>query len=303
VASGALFPPRHSCLERPHFDGIFSSYVVWLLNQFCEPSTKNWGKKGPRQTLHLQQMVEREAARDEILEVQRARAAAHRHDLHYSLCQHLTATARPPGLGWNCAQFTPRKVRMRIKIVEVVEDGIHPGPQFARGIIRSRWKPKGLWPHLNLPATISNISRITCVFLVHLTRVGCIDAPQWPRTSSALPIGGQQRHPYGKARRSDQPGATWRLLTLTVEMMASACPRPGRKARVLDTHMAHRASMIRATLAVGAESYRRTLVKLLFSHGPERLRKHEGPVSHDAPLAKRKTVFLAWTIPIVRASG
>jgi len=246
---------------------VFYFIVVWLLTNL-RALHQELEKKVQDRTLALsQQMAERERLENEILEVSEREQRRIGHDLHDSLCQHLTATAMAGQvLGEKLAAQSLPETSDANKIVELVEDGITLARNLARGIYPVEMEAEGLMAAFQeLAASISSISRITCVFecnspvLVHDAAVAThVYRIAQEAVSNAI------RH--GKARRIginlSQRGG---LLTLTVEDDGAGLPETWQKGQGLGTRiMAHRASMIGATLTLEPNPTGGTLVKCTF---------------------------------------
>ena len=279
VAAGA----HYSSLVIPAWNAlilmVFYFIVVWLLTNL-RALHQELEKKVRDRTLALsQQMAERERLENEILEVSEREQRRIGHDLHDSLCQHLTATAMAGQvLGEKLAAQSLPETTDANKIVELVEDGITLARNLARGIYPVEMEAEGLMAAFQeLAANISSISRIACVFecnspvLVHDAAVAThVYRIAQEAVSNAI------RH--GKARRIginlSQRGG---LLTLTVEDDGTRLPETWQKGQGLGTRiMAHRASMIGATLALEPNPTGGTLVKCTFPMDPTVIRKQEG---------------------------
>jgi signal transduction histidine kinase len=284
VAAGA----HYSSLVIPAWNAliltVFYFIVVWLLTNL-RALHQELEKKVKDRTLALsQQMAERERLENEILEVSEREQRRIGHDLHDSLCQHLTATAMAGQvLGEKLAARALPETADANKIVELVEDGINLARNLARGIYPVEMEAEGLMAALQeLADSITSISRVTCVFecnspvLVHDAAV----ATHLYRIAQEA-VSNAIRH--GKARRIginlSQRG---NLLTLSIEDDGAGLPDNWQKTQGLGTRiMAHRAGMIGATFILEPNPTGGTLVRCTLPMTPG-LAKTEKIALHDS---------------------
>jgi signal transduction histidine kinase len=175
------------------------------------------------------------------------------HDLHDSLCQHLTATALAGQvLSERLAARSLTEAADADKVVELVEEGINLARSLARGLYPVEMEAEGLMAAFReLADNLTKRTKVTCVFdcrtpvLVH---DGATATHLYRIVQEA--VSNAMRH--GKARRigislSEEAGH----VTLTIEDDGGGLPddwqtREGLGIRI----MAHRAAMIGGSLSV-----------------------------------------------------
>jgi signal transduction histidine kinase len=214
-----------------------------------------------------QEMAERARLEKELVEVSEREQRRIGHDLHDSLCQHLTGTALAGQvLGEKLAAKALPEAADANKVVELVEDGITIARNLARGISPVEVESQGLMAALgDLAGNISNVSKIVCVFEcdppvpVEDAAVGT----QLYRIAQEA-ISNAIRH--GKAKRvgislSERGG----IVTLSIEDDGSGLPDGWQKGQGLGTRiMAHRAGIIGGEVAIEPNPTGGTLVRCWF---------------------------------------
>ena len=213
----------------------FYFIVVWLLTSLRNLNRELEDKVRQRTAALTQEMAERARLEKEILEVSEREQRRIGHDLHDSLCQHLTGTALAGQvLGEKLAAKSLPEAADANRVVGLVEDGISLARNLARGIYPVEMEAEGLMAAFQeLAANITAISKITCVFdcptpvlvhdalaATHLYRIAQEATTNAIRHGKARHIGIQS---FQTSRSSD---------TYTSKTTASACPTTGRKARV-----------------------------------------------------------------------
>src|SRR6267154_5212642 len=133
--------------------------VVWLLSSLRTLHNELEKKVRERTEALTQEMGERARLEKEILEVSEREQRRIGHDLHDSLCQHLTATALAGQvLGEKLAAKSLPEAADANKIVELVEDGITLARNLARGIFPLEMEADGLMAAFQeLALNISNV--------------------------------------------------------------------------------------------------------------------------------------------------
>ena len=210
------------------------------------------------------EMQERARLEKEILEVSEREQRRIGHDLHDSLCQHLTATAMAGQvLGEKLAARSLPETEDAKKIVKLMEDGISLTRNLAHGISPVEMEAEGLVMALReLAANIYTMSKIRCTFV-------CDPPPLIHDTNTAThlyriaqeAINNAIRH--GKAKQivmsfSDHRGR----VELTIEDDGEGLPDDWQKNRGLGTRiMAHRAAMIGGTFSIEPNPTGGTFVK------------------------------------------
>jgi signal transduction histidine kinase len=212
-------------------------------------------------------MAERARLEKELVEVSEREQRRIGHDLHDSLCQHLTGTALAGQvLGERLAAKSLPEAADANQVVELVEEGIALARNLARGIYPVDVEARGLMAALDdLAANISKVSKITCVFecdLPVLVQDAAVGTQLYRIAQEA--ISNAIRH--GKARRvgislSERGGA----VTLAIEDDGTGLPEGWQKGQGLGTRiMAHRAGMIGGEIALEPNPTGGTLVRCRF---------------------------------------
>jgi signal transduction histidine kinase len=232
---------------------IFYGVVCWLLDKL-QTLQRNLNSKVIERTSALtEQMAERERLEKEILQISEKERQRIAHDIHDTLCQHLTATAL-------AGQALTQKLTNRSspegtdakKVVALVEEGITMARNVARGLNPVQVDAEGLMEAFrDLAAKITQTTKIDCVFAcdkpvllddtataTNIYRIG------QEAVANALRHGKASRISLTLAQRAGR-------LTLTVEDDGIGLPddwdkKPGLGTRI----MAHRAAMIGASLSV-----------------------------------------------------
>jgi signal transduction histidine kinase len=250
----------------------FYSIVVWLLTSLRNLHRELEDKVRQRTAALTQEMAERARLEKEILDVSEREQRRIGHDLHDTLCQHLTGTALAGQvLGEKLAAKSMPEAADANRVVGLVEDGIALARNLARGIYPVEMEAEGLMAAFQeLADRIAAMSKVSCVFdcrvpvLVHdATAATHLYRIAQEAVANAL------RH--AKARRIgislfQEAG----VLTLTIEDDGIGLPETAQKGPGLGTRiMAHRAAMINATLAVEPNPTGGTLVRCVFPVAPQ----------------------------------
>jgi signal transduction histidine kinase len=250
---------------------VFYFIVVWLLTNLRSLHHDLEAKVRQRTEALEREMAERQRLEKEILQISEREQRRIGHDLHDSLCQHLTATAL-------AGQVLTERLEARSlpeaaeasKVVELVEGGIDLARNLARGLYPVEMEAEGLMGAFQeLADAITKGAKILCVFecdspvlihddaaATHLYRI------TQEAVSNAL------RH--GKAKRiginlSEKDG----LVKLTVEDDGVGLPDDGPVGNGLGIRiMAHRAAMIGACFAIEPAPTGGTMVTCSFSKHP-----------------------------------
>ena len=242
----------------------FYFVVVWLLARLRSLHVELEEKVRQRTEALTQEMAERERLEKEILEVGERERRRIGHDLHDSLCQHLTGTALAGQvLGEKLAARSQPEAMEARKIVELIEDGIMLARNLARGIYPVEMEAEGLMSAFqDLAASITRTAKVVCVFecdspvlihnaatATHLYRIA------QEAVLNAIRHGKPRRIGITLADRHDR-------VTLTVEDDGVGLPEMSQKGQGLGTRiMAHRAAMIGAAFSIEPNPTGGTLVE------------------------------------------
>jgi signal transduction histidine kinase len=242
----------------------FYFVVVWLLSDLRGLQAELETRVQERTVALTEEMTERERLEKEILEVSEREQRRIGHDLHDSLCQHLTGTALAGRVLEEklAAQLRPEAADAR-QIVDLVEEGIALARKLAHGLSPVEIETEGLEAALQeLAAGIEHRSRILCDFSVDPHAI----LPQGPAATHVYRISQEAisnaiRH--GKARHIvlslvQLSGRT----QLLIEDDGIGLPEQWHKTAGLGTRiMAHRAAMIGADFCVEPNPTGGTLVR------------------------------------------
>jgi signal transduction histidine kinase len=241
--------------------------VVWLLHSLRRLHDELESKVRERTLALTQEMAERSRLEKELLEISEREQRRIGHDLHDSLCQHLTATALAGQvLGEKLQARSLPEAEGANKIVELVENGIALARTLARGLYPVEMEAEGLMVACEeLARNISAVSRVDCVFecdppvLIHDAAVAThLYRIAQEATSNAL------RH--GKAKRigislNERRGR----VILSIEDDGLGLPENWRSGNGLGTRiMEHRAAMIGGSVSIEPNPTGGTLVKCVF---------------------------------------
>jgi signal transduction histidine kinase len=232
---------------------VFYFIVVWLLASLRSLHRELEIRVRQRTEALTREMAERQRLESEILQVSEREQRRVGHDLHDSLCQHLTATAMAGQvLGNRLASKSLPEAADASKVVSLVEEGIDLARNLARGLYPVEMDAEGLMAAFQeLADTISNGTRIQCVFecdapvLIHDDAV----ATHLYRIAQEAVRNALQ---HGKPKRIgislSEPG---NLLTLTIEDDGQGLPDSAPLPKGLGVRiMAHRAAMIGGSFSI-----------------------------------------------------
>jgi signal transduction histidine kinase len=242
----------------------FYGIVVWLLASLHSLQKELEARVRQRTQALTEEMAERERLEKEILEVSEREQRRIGHDLHDSLCQHLTGTAL---VGQVLREKLEAEARPEAvdagKVVDLVTEGISLARGMARGIYPVDMAAEGLMAAFReLSANVNKWGKVTCVFeqdspvliedataATHLYRIA------QEAVTNAI------RH--GKAKHiiialSEQKGR----VTLTVEDDGVGLPEGWQRGKGLGTRiMAHRAAMVGGDFEIDLNPTGGTFVK------------------------------------------
>jgi signal transduction histidine kinase len=201
----------------------------------------------------VREMAERQRLEEEILRVSEREQRRIGHDLHDSLCQHLTGTALAGQvLGERLAAKSLPEAADAGKVVELVEEGIELARNLARGLYPVEMEAEGLMTAFrDLADNITKGTKVRCVFeygapvlmhddaaATHLYRIA------QEAVRNALQHGKPKRIGLTLSERNG-------LVTLTVEDDGVGVPEEVPKSGGLGIRiMAHRAAMIGGSFAI-----------------------------------------------------
>ena len=166
VAAGA----HYSNLVVPVWNAVilmvFYFIVVWLLTHLRSLHKDLEARVTERTQALRHEMAERQRLEEEILQVSEREQRRIGHDLHDSLCQHLTATALAGQvLGERLAAKALPEARDAGHVVALVEDGIDLARNLARGLYPVEMDAEGLMAAFQqLANNISKGAKVPCVF-------------------------------------------------------------------------------------------------------------------------------------------
>ena len=227
--------------------------VVWLLTNLRALHRELEARVRQRTAALVREMAERQRLEEEILQVSEREQRRIGHELHDSLCQHLTGTALAGQvLGERLAAKSLPEAADADKVVELVEEGITLARNLARGLYPVEMEAEGLMAAFqDLADNLTKGARVQCVF-------EC-DAPVLMHDDAAA------THLYRIAqeavRNAIQHGKPKRigitlagqdgLVTLTVEDDGVGVPETAQKSGGLGVRiMAHRAAMIGGSFTI-----------------------------------------------------
>jgi len=259
--------------------------VVWLLTTLRGLHRDLESRVQERTRALRHEMAERQRLEEEILQVSEREQRRIGHDLHDSLCQHLTATALAGQvLGERLASKSLPETADAGKVVELVEEGITLARNLARGLYPVDMEAEGLMDAFrDLALNISQTGKVRCVFecdapvlihddaaVTHLYRIA------QEAVRNALQ--------HGKPKRigitlSERDG----FVTLTVEDDGIGLPETAEKSGGLGIQiMAHRAAMIGGSFAIEPGPTGGTIVTCAIPQAPAASAKQPEPThSHD----------------------
>lgn len=232
---------------------VFYLVVVWLLTSLRSLQGELEARIQQRTVALTREMAERERLEEEILRVSEREQRRIGHDLHDSLCQHLTGTAL-------AGQVLRERLEAKSlpeaadasQVVGLIEQGIDLARGLARGLHPVEMEAEGLMTAFQeLAGTVSQGARITCVFecaapvLIHNDAA----ATHLYRIAQEA-VRNAIRH--GKPRRiginlSEGDGR----VSLSVEDDGVGLPESGPRSPGLGIRiMAHRAAMIQGAFSI-----------------------------------------------------
>jgi signal transduction histidine kinase len=232
---------------------VFYFIVVWLLTRLRSFQKQLEERVGERTQALTREMAERQRLEEEILKISEREQRRIGHDLHDSLCQHLTATALAGQvLGERLAAKSLPEAADASKVVALVEDGIDLARNLARGLYPVEMEAEGLMAAFQqLANNITKGAKIRCVFecdkpvlihddaaATHLYRI----------TQEAV----RNAISHGKAKRIGiNLSEGNRLVRLSIEDDGVGIPEEGQPTDGLGIRiMAHRAAMINGTFSI-----------------------------------------------------
>lgn len=260
---------------------VLYALVVWLLTSLRALHRELAARVEQRTNALKQEMAQRERLEEEILQVSEREQRRIGHDLHDSLCQHLTGTALAGQvLGEKLAAKSLPEATDAGRVVELVEEGINLARNLARGLYPVEMEAEGLMAAFQeLADTITKATKVQCVFecdqpvlihndaaATHLYRIA------QEATTNAI------RH--GKPRRiglnlSERGGR----VTLAVEDDGIGLPESSPDSGGLGIRiMAYRAGMIGGTCSIEPAATGGTIVTCSFPQNPS-----SSPNRHHVP--------------------
>jgi signal transduction histidine kinase len=264
---------------------VFFFVVVGLLTSLRSLQRQLESRVAERTEALRREMRERQRLEDEILQVSEREQRRIGHDLHDSLCQHLTGTALAGQvLGERLAARNQPEAADANKVVALVEEGIDMARNLARGLYPVEMEAEGLMAAFrDLAGTITRGAKVQCVFecaspvliedaaaATHLYRIA------QEAVRNALRHAKPQRIGITLAERNN-------LVTLSIEDDGVGLPEEPKPAQGLGLGlriMAHRASMIGGTFAIEPAATGGTVVTCCFPRsGPPSSQKPQPPAA------------------------
>jgi len=232
---------------------VFYFIVVWLLTSLRSLHRELESRVQQRTLALRREMSERQRLEEEILKVGEREQKRIGHELHDSLCQHLTATALAGQvLGERLAAKSLPEAADAGKVVELVEEGISLARNFARGLYPVEMEAEGLMAAFQeLAGNTTKGAKVVCEFdcatpvlihddaaATHLYRIA------FEAVRNALHHGKPRRIGISLAERLG-------LLTLTIEDDGTGVPETKPDSKGLGIRiMAYRAAMIGGSFAI-----------------------------------------------------
>jgi len=268
VAAGAQFSNPLIPAWNALIGLAFYLVVVWLLATLRSMHTELEDRVRQRTAALTKEIGERESLEKEILEISEREQRRISHDLHDSLCQHLTATAL-------ASQVLDEKLSARLlpesadaaRIVNLLEEGIALARNIAQGLHPVEMDGEGFMSALEeMASSVSSRFRVECRFEFESPVI--IDDPAvamhlYRITQEALT--NAVRHAKAHcisirlSRTRDQVA-----LTVTDDGVGLPAPRAASHSGLGIRIMAHRASMIRAAFDIRRGANAGTVVTCLF---------------------------------------
>jgi signal transduction histidine kinase len=232
---------------------VFYFIVVWLLTSLRSLHRELETRVQDRTLALTREMRERQRLQGEILKVSEREQRRIGHELHDSLCQHLTATALAGEvLSERLEAKSVPDAAAAHHVVEMVEGGITLARNLARGLYPVEMEAEGLMAAFQeLADTVTNQAKVPCVFecvnpvlihndaaATHLYRIA------QEAVRNAIRHGKPKRICISLSERSG-------LLMLAVEDDGIGLPEPSEGTDGLGIRiMAHRAAMIGGSFTV-----------------------------------------------------
>ena len=145
---------------------FFYFIVVWLLTSLRALHQQLEARVQQRTQALRREMAERQRLEEEILQISEREQRRIGHDLHDSLCQHLTATALAGQVLREklAVKSMPEAADAR-KVIELVESGIDLARNLARGLYPVEMDAEGLMAAFQeLANSITKGAKVPCVF-------------------------------------------------------------------------------------------------------------------------------------------
>jgi signal transduction histidine kinase len=226
--------------------------VIWILAKLRSLYDALEERVRQRTAALHNEMQERARLEEEILRISEREQQRIGHDLHDSLCQHLTATALAGQVLSEQLAKSPPQARAATHIVELTEEAIELTRKLARGLYPVELKGEGLMDALReLADIIRERSKIACRFECHgpLLMLEQQDAIHLYRIAQEA-INNAVRHSGAReiVIRLDTAEAVMTLAVSDNGVGLSETP-PNRQGMGLRI-MAHRASLIGAAFRV-----------------------------------------------------
>lgn len=217
-----------------------------------------------RTTALTNEIQERARLEKEILEISEREQRRIGHDLHDSLCQHLTATAMAAQvLGEKLAAKSLPETSDAKGVVELIQNSITLTRNLAHGISPAEMEMEGLITGLTeFAANVSQLFKVECTF-------DCESPPKIPDVTTATHLYRIAQEAVNNAIRHGKPVHIIMTLAghsgcveLTIEDDGTGLPDDWQKHRGLGTRiMAHRAAIIGGTFSIEPNPTGGTLVR------------------------------------------
>ncbi len=261
---------------------VFYFIVVWLLTSL-RSFHRDLEAKVVQRTLALtREMAERQRLEEEILKVSEREQRRIGHDLHDSLCQHLTATALAGQvLADRLAAKSMPEAADANSVVDLVEKGIDLARNLARGLYPVEMDAEGLMAAFHeLANNITKGTKISCMFECATPVLVGDDAVATHiyRIAQEAVRNALQHAKPGRIGLSLSERAG--LLTLTVEDDGIGPPEDPQRTQGLGIRiMAHRAAMLGGSFSIEPGPTGGTIVTCSIPKSP--VSPHPPGLDHD----------------------
>lgn len=165
LMAGAHYASRFVLIWNSMVALVFYFAVVWILSKLRSLHDELEERVRQRTSASHNEMQERMRLEEEILRISEREQLRIGHDLHDSLCQHLTAIALAGEVLSEQRAKSPAQAKAATNIVKLIEDGIELTRRLARGLHPLELKDEGLVDALReLASHVTEAFKIPCRF-------------------------------------------------------------------------------------------------------------------------------------------